>query len=138
MKPITKSDCQIAASQYAKGFCDRKLSPMPQGSGFGIRFYHQGFEDSNLPASQLASAEFLALTDEEGDEGKAFVSELRKVAATAIVQPGEAQGQAFQRIYVQLMNGASVAIEAQEKRAAASAIVDELVRRGLTASIGDK
>jgi len=127
----SKSDFQIAASQYAKGFADRLNSPTPLANGVGARYYLQGHEDSNVPKHALTASPFNLLTEEEGESGKAFVAELRKVAASIVIEPGEAPAAAYPRVYGKLMAAAGAMVDSFVSQANASAIVDEMVKRGL-------
>lgn len=131
MALTSKSDFQIAATQYAKGFSDRLNSPVPIANGVGARFYLQGHEDGNVPKHQLNDAPFTLLTDEEGESGKAFVAALRKVGATITIEPGEDPRQSYPRVYAKLMNAAANEIDAFVARSNADAIIDGMLRRGL-------
>lgn len=84
MKLHTKSDIQIAVSQYAKGFQESSNSKTTvcSPSGSGQLYERQGWEDALTPRSDLESAKMtFSDADRCGAAGVALVLALRKAIA---------------------------------------------------------
>jgi len=80
MKLYSKSDIQIAVSQYAKGFTESSVSKtvICSPSGSGQNYQRQGWEDAQFPRTDLPAAK-LTFADAEkcGDTGEALVRHMR-------------------------------------------------------------
>jgi len=81
MKLYSKSDIQIAVSQYAKGFTESSVSKtvICSPSGSGQNYQRQGWEDAQFPRTDLPSAK-LTFADAEkcGEVGEALVRHMRE------------------------------------------------------------
>ena len=81
MKLHSKSEIQVAVSQYAKGFSESSVSKTTicSPSGSGQNYQRQGWEDAQFPRTDLPSAK-LTFADAEkcGEVGEALVRHMRE------------------------------------------------------------
>lgn len=132
MKLVSKPDYQIALAQYIRGFCDWLSNPsaQPNASGAGPRYYMEGHQDARLsPRQSLANDDhpFGYLKDEdEGAAGKAYVTLLRKAAASVSIEVGQNGSDQVQRLMAVIGAAGAAELGKVEARSKALAFVDAL------------
>ncbi len=140
MKLSTKSDYQIAANQYIRGFLDKCAFPgnQPNSTGAGARYYLEGFADAQVnPRRDLADLRdkktnevvfaSVGQADDEGNEsGREFILAIRECAAKQEIEVGTNGKDEVPRIHAKLTQWAEGFIAHKLQSAQARAIAIEM------------
>lgn len=134
MKLHSKSDIQIAVSQYAKGFTESSVSKtvICSPSGSGQNYQRQGWEDAQFPRTDLNGAK-LTFADSEkcGAAGEALVKHMR--AKIADFRDDEFGGSPEQRAaahYQVIMRAGNEFATSFERKSLVSEVVAQLKAEG--------